>query len=109
MKYEIKTNVKTLKKVWNLLADLGIAGLLFGTKTKLEPETIVNKVVSENKVNELLQTITGDNQTDFEELEIEEVIEIISCFFVKFASSIQGLASTFKVQTQEVTTEQEMK
>ena len=101
MKYQIKTSIKTFQKVWSILADLGLQGFLTGEALtamtngqtiNLNPIDIINKVLAEGFVNDLCQTITGQFDVDFEELEIDEVVEVLSSFFQSIAGKFKGLA-----------------
>lgn len=107
MSHPVKSNVKTLKKVWALLKDLGLEGMLFGGEKRLDPASIVNEIFATDKINQLLQTITGEECFDFEELPLDEVVDIVANFFTDIAkpfSELQKrgiLVETKKVQTTE--------
>jgi hypothetical protein len=101
--YQIKTNIKTLKAVWNILQDLGLQDAMFGKSVKLQPAELVNKLIDQDMINELLRTITGDLETDFEELEIKEVIGIVANFFVSFSGQVQGFAQMIQLQNEKQT------
>lgn len=101
MKYQIKTSIKTFQKVWNILADLGLQGFLTGEALQamtngetinLNPTDIINKILSEGFVNELCQAITGENDVDFEDLDLDEVVDVLSSFFTSIAGKFKGLA-----------------
>lgn len=101
MKYQIRTSIKTFQKVWSILADLGLQGFLTGEALQalsngetinLDPMDIINKVLSAGFVNDLCQTITGQYEVDFEELEIDEVVEVLTSFFTSIANKFRGLA-----------------
>jgi hypothetical protein len=106
-KFSIQTNIKTLKKVWNLFDELGISNLILGKQVEFNPESILDQVMKGDKINELMQTITGNETFDFEELELSEVIDIVANFFTDIAkpfSELQKrgiLVETKKVQTTE--------
>jgi len=77
----VKTNLNTLKVVWGIFKDLEIEGLLTGEAVDLSLAKLIDGLLTQGKINEFCQTITGE-KTDFEELEIKEVIELISLFFL---------------------------
>lgn len=101
MKYEIKTSIKTFQKVWNILADLGLQGFLTGEALQamtngetinLNPTDIINKILSEGFVNDICQAITGEYNVDFEDQDLDEVVEVLSGFFTAIAGKFKGLA-----------------
>ena len=85
---KVKTNVKTLKRAWRLLKDLGLENLLSGGKITVNVVELVDSLLEEGKLNEFCQTITG-NEIDFEELELIEVAEVISGFFFSIKAGFQ--------------------
>lgn len=74
------TDIKTLKKAWNLLKELGLEKLLSGGKVTVDIVSTVNNLLAEGKLNRFCQIITKQ-EIDFEELQLEEVTEIVSDFF----------------------------
>lgn len=98
---QYKTNLKTLKKVYNILQKLGFENILTGNKEKKETEIDLAKVVQlileSDIINEFCQTVTGDSKTDFEEKELSEIEEVMFGFFSATAQSFQG-SKFFKSQ-----------
>ncbi len=78
----VYTNLNTLKKVKHLLKQLDLGHLLDGGEPN--PNTtvsgILDKLLDEGLMEEFMQTITRDNQTDFAEMELVEMKEVISNF-----------------------------
>ena len=90
MNYTIKTNIKTLKGVWNTLKDVELDGLLSGGSLDIGVNVLLDRLLLENKLNEVCQIITGEN-TDFEDIELSEVISILTSFFTSIGKVFQGL------------------
>lgn len=91
MKY--RTNLKTLKRVYNLMKDMGIESLMIGKSKEIEFDVvgIVEKIMTSDVLNEFCQTVTGDTKTDFEEKEPVEIEEVMLGFFTATAQSFKGL------------------
>ena len=97
MNYTVKTNVKALKTVWNVLKEMDINGLLDGTTVTLNPSTIINKLLSDGKLNEVCRAITGKDD-DFEELELQEVVMLFVNFFASIGKSLKELTPLITAQ-----------
>ena len=97
MSYKIKTNIKTLKSVWNVLQESNLDGLLSGQTVDIKINELINTLLIDGKLNELCQIITGET-TDFEELEIREVVEILKSFFGNITSQFQGFGQINTIQ-----------
>ncbi|MDD2650548.1 MAG: hypothetical protein RBS16_01930 [Candidatus Cloacimonadales bacterium] len=76
---KVYTNIKTLKQVKRMANEMGI-----GSAKLLQEQNIsdlLDKLIDDGKLVEFLQTITRNNEIDFEEMEAHEVGEIIESFF----------------------------
>ena len=89
-KYAISTEVETLKKVWNLLKEVNLEWLLSGDKSKVDIPVALNGLLSEGKLNEICQIITGSGD-DFEKKDLKEVVVIVKDFFIGITSLFQEL------------------
>lgn len=88
---QVYTTIKTLKKAWNCLKELGMEGLLSGGEVKIDIDTLLGLLLNEGKLNEFCQIITKSD-VDFEEKELEDVMKVINDFFTGIGSALQGLA-----------------
>ena len=81
----VYTNIKTLAKVERLLAELGVLDALYGKdsggKEKVGLDGLLQGLLHGGKLQELMEIITRDSDTDFEEMELSQVREILSSFF----------------------------
>ncbi len=81
----VYTNIKTLAKVERLLAELGVLDALYGKDTegkeKVGLDGLLQGLLHGGKLQELMQIITRENETDFEEMDLSEIREILSSFF----------------------------
>ncbi len=89
-KLKVKTNIKTLKKAWAILKKLQLEALLSGGDVKVNIGEIIDELLVENQLCEFCQVIT-DSDTDFEELELSEVAELLGDFFTAITQSFQKL------------------
>jgi hypothetical protein len=87
MNYNLKTNIKILKKLWFTLKEMGLQGLLTGDNLKFNIVDTIDFILEKGKLNEVCQTITQTNY-DFEELELKEVVEILTAFFTACSIAI---------------------
>ncbi len=104
MKYKINSTVKTLKKVWNVLKECNLDGLLSGNVVEIKINEVLDILLNEGKLNEVCQIITGET-IDFEELDFEEVLNIPKTFFGNIVRVCQGSGITMPV-VQEKTKKQ---
>ena len=100
--FVISTKVKHLKRVWEILHDVGLEGLLTGKWGEVNEGEVYNHLLRHGKLNELCQAITGV-KADFEELEFKEVGHLLSDFFTVIHKEfyefiIQILSIVMKVQ-----------
>ncbi len=79
----VYTNIKTLKQVKMIANDCGVGGLLDAEnrKSELTISELVKKLLDDDKLVEFMRAITRDNETDFEEMEAEEIGGLINDFF----------------------------
>ena len=87
------TDIKTLKKAWNLLKELDLQALLSGEEIKIDVVKTLDRLLEEGKLNEFCQ-IVSKTDTDFEEMQLDEVSEVLSGFFSGITQSLQKLAPT---------------
>jgi len=88
---QVFTNVKVLKKAWNLLKELKLEGLLSGGDVKLNVVDLADQLLVNGKFNEFCQIITKNDTMDFEEMELIDVMEVISSFFTNTGSAFKKL------------------
>lgn len=94
-----KTNIKTLKKVYNILEQLGLEKLLIsdGSKIQIDLEKVIKSIFKTEMVNEFCQTVTGNLTKDYEECEIKEVGDIVKGFFSLIQNQLKELTDYQKV------------
>ena len=90
-----KTNLKTLKKVYRFLRDLGIENLIAEDKSDNERivdfSVIIENLIEKDQMIEFLQIVTGNDDFDFSEMDFDEAIDIISLFFSNITKSFGKL------------------
>lgn len=90
---KVKTTLKTLKQVWNLMNEIGLESVFEGKENvKVNFTELVNKLLNENKLNEFLAIVTGENENKFDDMEIKEIVEIVSSFFTVIGAEFSQLA-----------------
>lgn len=108
----VKTDLTTLERVWDILDECGLEYILSGNsklikllegKDKNETETgiiiaqFAYMVISgmlgkkKRKLRELYETITGEKNTSKKVLEVQEVTETLSDFFIVTIPKLTGL------------------
>lgn len=103
MTYKINTGIATLKKVFAILVESDLTFLLSGEQPdKVDFQKVITKLFLEDKLIELLIAITGDKDADFDNMEIDDAVELVVSFFVdigkKFGKSIAKIADIGKEQ-----------
>ena len=90
-KIEVKTNIAVLKQVWNILKDVKLDGLLTGGSMELQFNEIIDSLLLKNTLTDFIETITTGLTASVEQLDIEDIVGIISLFFTSIAHPFQGL------------------
>ena len=90
----VYTTLDTLSAAWEILADLGIAGLLTGKEVTFEAESLLNGLLRERKLQEFLACITHSDAAACGALTSSEAVETIKVFFGSIAGDLKGLAGT---------------
>lgn len=91
------TDIKTLKRVWTLLKEMGLENLLSGERVDLDLVKTLDSLLDNGKLNEFCQMITHTEQ-EFEEMELKEVSEVIGDFFTAISESLNGLTGKMQVK-----------
>ena len=76
-----KTNLKTLKQVYEIAERVGLEFILTGGEGKLDLQKICSEVFKDDIVNDFCQLVTGETDIDFEEKELDELESVILGFF----------------------------
>lgn len=100
------TSIKTIKKVYSLLNQIGLDSLLSGdaqVTKQISIGGVVKSLLLQGKLVEFMTIITKDNTTDWEQLEAQELGQTIENFFSRIMNIIPGLSDfkqliTVKVQ-----------
>jgi len=88
---KVYTNIKVLKRAWELLKELKLEGFLSGGKVEINISELIDGLLAGDKLNEFCRTITQSN-IDFEEMELADIMELLSDFFGNIGSAFQKLA-----------------
>jgi hypothetical protein len=96
MQHTISTTMTTLTRVWTLLAEVNLEGLLDGKPVEIEPSKIITWLLTNKKLNEFCQIVTNSSD-DFMETDFQEVIDIVSAFFTAVGNPLRGLFSLIKM------------
>jgi len=97
MKYSPKTNIYTLKRVWYILKDLHLEQLLSGGNVEVNITRLLNALLVEDKLALLCQVITGNENEDFEQCELSEIMELLKGFFTVMAEQFKAITSSVKL------------
>jgi hypothetical protein len=83
MKYQIKTTMEVIKEVYAITKNLGLGFILTGSDSKpeIDDKKIINQLFETNLTNHFCQLVTGDHETNFDQLLFLEQEEIILSFF----------------------------
>ena len=90
----IKTNIGTLKNVWNILKEVKLDGLLTGGSLELNFNELIDTLILKGTLDSFITTITDGLNTPTDELALADVVEIITLFFTSIAQPFQGLSVT---------------
>ncbi len=79
---KVYTNINVLRKLQSVLHEMGLESILTGGELKdLTIGNVINQLLNEGKAVEIMEIITRDEETDFNEMPLKEIKEIISSFF----------------------------
>ena len=81
------TTLRVLKDAYKILSEIGLSELLSGGDFQFDPGKLADELFSQNKLNEFLKIITRDDKTDFDEMTLKEVVDIIIDFFTAIRKS----------------------
>jgi hypothetical protein len=87
----IKTNIGTLKQVWNILKEVNLDGLLTGGQLELSFSDLIDALLLKGSLDKFISIICDDLKTDVESLELSDVVGIITFFFTSIAQPFQDL------------------
>jgi hypothetical protein len=87
----IKTNIGTLKEVWNILKEVNLDGLLTGGSLEISFNQIVDNLLLKGTLDNFCQAITEDLKEPIENLDLTDVVGIVTLFFTSIAQPFQGL------------------
>ncbi len=101
----MKITIKKLKNVYAILQDIGLAQLLGGLNqdnVQLDLQNLLGKLFKTDNINKFCVVITGQ-QKDYEQMDIQEVTEIVSNFFIELSKKFGGLKGLMTItQNQQV-------
>lgn len=95
---KVYTTVGTLKNAWEILDEVGLSGLVFGSPSSEPARDIVNGLFEQSALVRFLQVITRDSQTDFEEIEIEDAMRLVTDFFGRIGGALRQVAAIGKAK-----------
>ena len=100
--YKTHTSIKISQKVWTILKQIGLEKLISGgsQKKEFDLQLLLVKLLQTDCINEFLQIITKTDD-DFQDMELEQVGEIVTSFFMKLGKGFQGLNGLMKVQEKQ--------
>jgi len=104
-KVTIKTNIATLKEVWNILKDVNLDGVLTGGSVDLSFNEIIDNLLIRGTLCEFINAITDNIPKQIDELDLNDVVGIITLFFQNIAKPFQGLNIALSQPSRAVTTE----
>jgi len=87
----IKTNIGTLKQVWNILKEVKLDGLLTGGSLELNFNELIDNLISKGTLESFLSAITNGLTAPADSLDLVDVVGIINLFFTSIAQPFQGL------------------
>lgn len=90
MKHKIMTNLDTLSAAWELLEEVGLAGLLTGNSVDINPVELMGTLLAGRKLQKFISVVTGDS-VDSGNIGLDEAVEIITAFFTDMGSALKGL------------------
>lgn len=101
MKYQIRTTMEVIKEVYAIAKDLGLDFILVGSDSVpvIDEKKIVHRLFETNLTNRFCQLVTGDHETNFDQLPFLEQEEIILNFFtdiVKLSKESQIIQTILK-------------
>ncbi len=91
--YKTKITMEVIKEVYSILKKAGLGFLITGGTIELDLEKISCMIFESNLTNHFCQLVTGDTQTNFDQLAFNDQEEI----FLNFFTDIQRLSQDSKI------------
>ena len=80
---QVYTNIRTLSQIKRLLNEIGLKELIDDpSKIEINLFELLGQLLDGGKLKEFMQIITKDTQTDWEDVELSEIKEYITFFFI---------------------------
>jgi len=89
---KIKTNIGTLKGVWNILKEVNLDGLLTGSSLEVSFSEIVDRLLLQGTLEQFIGAITVDLTPSVDDLDLADIVGIVTLFFTNIAQPFQGLS-----------------
>jgi hypothetical protein len=87
---KVYCTISILKKAWALLKEIGVSGMLSGEAVNINVVELMDRLLSNDKLNEFMQIITNNNK-DYTDDDISEIGKGITDFFMLIGNSFAGL------------------
>jgi hypothetical protein len=104
-KVKIKTNIQTLKEVWNILKEVNLDGIMTGNAVDFSFNEIIDNLLIKGTLSDFCNIITENLPKPIDELDLNDVVGIITLFFQNIAKPFQGLNIALSQPSRAVTTE----
>ena len=99
---KVYTTIRTLSKVKRILNDLGLRDLIDNPENiKTNLLDLLDKLLDDGMLVEIMQTITQDETTVWEDVALSEIKEYISAFFEDIISLFLPLINRVKTKAIE--------
>jgi hypothetical protein len=93
---KVYTDLIILKKVWKLLKEIGLQGLLDGDKIDVDISKVLDWLLVQGKLDQFCKLVTKSEE-DFENKDLSEVVKVVADFFENIGEAFQQLPSVVKV------------
>ena len=91
MKYKTTTTLDTLAEAYIILSELGLSGMLDGSRIEIKPKDLLSSLLGQKKLALFLGIITGEEPAKMGSLRPSEALELISSFFVDMSAELRSL------------------
>jgi len=88
----VKTDIDTLSEAWILLDDMGLSGMLVNKPVQIDTKELLQNLLRKKRIQEFVMLVTGISREEAGKLELPQVNEVITGFFIGIGTGLASLS-----------------
>lgn len=89
---KIKTDIDTLSEAWIMLDDIGLSGMLVNKPVQIDVKELLQNLLRKKRIQEFVALVTGMSKEEAGALELPQVNEVITGFFIGIGTGLASLS-----------------